>query len=303
MGAVGEAGGAAEVQFARCVEDDAVADDDGVDVGVTCEIREDSGGDLDGDRVLGDRAGLIGCVGVDHCDELRSTRSWPCPHGRGVVGVGGAVECVVEQQSCDHLGVEVVLLLDRVSGTFCWRASLNNAWTVASIRAAMRTPVSGSNLADRFHMPSTSTHDLARALRRWRSRRSTPSPSCELLGFEIQAAGVLCGGSGLRDVGEPVGSADQLVALGAVEPPRCPGDRIDVLGRDRAIVECVGEIRGLGQGVRTISGLGRLARAIAWRRRRSSSRRRSRPTATNAPGRPAGSRATPALHGSRPAPT
>jgi hypothetical protein len=46
------------------------------------------------------------------------------------------------------------------------------------MRAAMRTPVSGSNLPDRFHMPSLSTHDRIRALRRCRSNRSTPSPSC-----------------------------------------------------------------------------------------------------------------------------
>lgn len=45
------------------------------------------------------------------------------------------------------------------------------------MRAATLTPVTGSNLADRFHMPSGSTHDRARVLRRWRSRRSRPS-SC-----------------------------------------------------------------------------------------------------------------------------
>ena len=51
------------------------------------------------------------------------------------------------------------------------------AWTMASIRAAMRTPVTGSNLADRFHIPSGSTQVRARTLRRCRARRSRPSSS------------------------------------------------------------------------------------------------------------------------------
>jgi hypothetical protein len=74
LGAVGDSAGAAEVQFAGGVEYDAVADDDGVGVGVTGEVGEDPGGDLDGDRKLGDRTVTVGGVGVDDDDELGSPR-------------------------------------------------------------------------------------------------------------------------------------------------------------------------------------------------------------------------------------
>ncbi len=57
LGAVGEAGVASEVQFAGCVQHDAVAHDDGVDVGVTGEGGQDAGGDLAGDGV--ERGGQV----------------------------------------------------------------------------------------------------------------------------------------------------------------------------------------------------------------------------------------------------
>ena len=102
MGSVGEAGGASEVEFAGCVEYDAVADDDGVDVGVAGELGEDAGGDLDGDGELGDGAVVVGCVGVDDGHVLGSA-------GPGVVGV-------VEEELGDGVGGEVALLLDGVGG-------------------------------------------------------------------------------------------------------------------------------------------------------------------------------------------
>jgi hypothetical protein len=77
LGAVGEAGGAAEVEFAGCVQHDAVAHDDGVGVGGTGEGGEDAGGDLDADGELGDRSGVAGGVGVDDGDELGPPRPWP----------------------------------------------------------------------------------------------------------------------------------------------------------------------------------------------------------------------------------
>jgi hypothetical protein len=80
--AVGEAGGAAEVEFAGCVQHDAVAHDDGVGVGVAGEGGEDAGGDLDADGELGDRSGVAGGVGVDDGDELGLGGSWPRRSGR-----------------------------------------------------------------------------------------------------------------------------------------------------------------------------------------------------------------------------
>jgi hypothetical protein len=56
------------------VQYDAVAHDDGVDVGGAGEGGEDAGGDLDGDRELAHGAGLAGGVGVDHRDELGPPR-------------------------------------------------------------------------------------------------------------------------------------------------------------------------------------------------------------------------------------
>ncbi len=56
LGSVGESCGAAQVQLAGGVQDDAVADHDGVDVGVAGEGGEHACGDFDGDGELGDRA-------------------------------------------------------------------------------------------------------------------------------------------------------------------------------------------------------------------------------------------------------
>jgi hypothetical protein len=91
-------------EFAGCVQHDTVADHDGVDVGVAGEVGEDAGGDLDGDRELGDRAKVLGRVGIDHRDELGSAAT---------VDAGGGVE----EESADGVGVEVTLFLDRVIGT------------------------------------------------------------------------------------------------------------------------------------------------------------------------------------------
>ncbi len=74
LGPVGEAGRAPEVQFAGGMQHDTVTNHHGVHVGVTGQGGEHSGGDLDGDRELADRARLAGGVGVDHHNELGSSR-------------------------------------------------------------------------------------------------------------------------------------------------------------------------------------------------------------------------------------
>jgi hypothetical protein len=74
LGAVGEAGGASQVQLVGCVQHDAVAHDDNMDVG---EGGEDAGGDLDADGELGDRSGVSGGVSVDDRHELGLRGSWP----------------------------------------------------------------------------------------------------------------------------------------------------------------------------------------------------------------------------------
>ena len=57
LGSVGQPGGAPEVQFSGRVEHDAVADDDGVDVGGAGEVGEHAGGDLDREPPVHDRLG------------------------------------------------------------------------------------------------------------------------------------------------------------------------------------------------------------------------------------------------------
>ena len=99
LGTVGEPGGAAEVQFAGGVEHDAVADHDGVDVGVAGELGDDPGRDLDGDRPVHDRT-RSWCVGVDDREELSPPRP---------AAGGGAVD---EAGECQ--GPQVMLAFDRV---------------------------------------------------------------------------------------------------------------------------------------------------------------------------------------------
>lgn len=76
LGSVGQPGGASEVQLSGGVEHDTVAHHDGVGVGGSGEFGEYSGGDLDGDRELGDGAVVSGGVGIDHRHELGLGRSW-----------------------------------------------------------------------------------------------------------------------------------------------------------------------------------------------------------------------------------
>jgi hypothetical protein len=74
LGAVGEAGGASEVELAGRVQHHTVADDDSMDVGVTGQGGEHLGGDLDGNGELGGGAVVSGGVGVDHRDEFGPPR-------------------------------------------------------------------------------------------------------------------------------------------------------------------------------------------------------------------------------------
>jgi hypothetical protein len=86
---VGEAGAASEVDLAGGVDDDAAADDDGVDLGDIEQAAEDLGGKLDREppvhvrRAIRARAG-----GIHHDDDFGSPASAALGFGEGDKGVG-----------------------------------------------------------------------------------------------------------------------------------------------------------------------------------------------------------------------
>ena len=144
MGPVRQACGASEVEVAGGVQHDPVTDHDRVDVGVTGEFGEDppraprpgsrtprTGRSLVGasasttTRYSG-RPGLLAVPPVRIRSASANARRWSC----------------LAPGSVGHVsGVDVA----------------NSASSVSRRRASSRTPVSGSNRALRFHMPSRST--------------------------------------------------------------------------------------------------------------------------------------------------
>ncbi len=155
---------ASQVQLARCVQHDTVAYHDRMDVGVTGQLGEHPGRDLDGDRPFGDRArpvdGGIG-VGVDHDHVLGSSRPGH---------PGGAVD------ECDQrvAGQELVFL-DRILRTPLWHLVGEHRLDRRCQLRRQTYPGDRIEPPRRFHIPSPSTHDDARTLRRCRANRSNPS--------------------------------------------------------------------------------------------------------------------------------
>jgi len=96
----------------------------------------------------------------------------------------------------DHVTITITItiviagsgVIDVVVGDGVVEQESGNACTMVSTRAATFIPVSGSNLTDRFHIPSRSTHDFMRALRRCRLNRSMPSPSWSFFASRVTAS-------------------------------------------------------------------------------------------------------------------
>jgi hypothetical protein len=142
---------------------------------------------------------------------------------------------------------------------------------VVSMREARLDTGDRVERSDRFHMPSTSTQVRARALRRCRSRRSTPSSALEPLGFEIEPPGELFDRARLGDVGQVIGAIDEFATCGSVESLRGTGDRVDVIGGDRTVGQGVGQLRRCSKGARTVRWTWwRVPVTASTRRRRAS---------------------------------
>ncbi len=105
LGSVRQAHRAPEVELARCVDHDPVADHDGVDDIVAGELGEDSGGDLDSDAPVDRRsADAVGFVAVDHDDVLRAPRT-------------SATTGLTRDESFERQRPQVVLLQHGIGGS------------------------------------------------------------------------------------------------------------------------------------------------------------------------------------------
>jgi hypothetical protein len=74
--------------------------------------------------------------------------------------------------------------------------------------------------------------------------------------FHIQPAGELLDGARSGDIGQRVGTRDQLGLFGTVELLGGSGDGVDMIRGDRPIIERVRELRSLLQRVGPLGGLG-----------------------------------------------
>jgi hypothetical protein len=193
---------------------------------VAGEGGEDAGGDLDADGELGDRAGVSGGVSVDDGDELGLGGSWPgrCRPG-AVCGfvVGVVVEGFVEQEAGGGVGGEVALLLDRIARTFVGdrlgEHGLHHGVDACCDADAGDGVELGGQVPHPFGIhPRPCAYVAALA-----GEAVHAVVVLQAFAFHVQPAGELLDGARSGDIGQRVGTRDQLGLLG---PSSCLEARV-----------------------------------------------------------------------------
>jgi hypothetical protein len=172
------------------------------------------------------------------------------------VVVGVVVEGFVEEEAGGGVGGEVALLLDRIARTFVGdrlgEHGLHHGVDACCDADAGDGVELGGQVPHSFGIhPRPGSHVAALA-----GEAVHAVVVLQAFAFHIQPAGELLDGARSGDIGQRVGTRDQLGLFGTVELLGCSGDGVDMIRGDRPIIQRLGELRRLAQGRGPLRRLG-----------------------------------------------